>query len=59
MAVDVFRKNTLILSVSSCVLDRFADDDTLSSLDPSILRLTNLLNANPENFQDWCKNIKW
>ena len=51
--------NDLPLSISSCVLDLFADDATLSSSDPSVLSLTNRLNADLENFQDWCKKKKW
>ena len=50
--------NDLPLSISSCVLDLFADDATLSSSDPSVLSLTNRLNADLENFQDWCKKNK-
>ena len=36
------------------MLDLFADDATLSSSDPSILNLTNCLNEDLKNFQDWC-----
>ena len=46
--------NDLPISIKTCILDLFADDATLSSSDPSILNLTNCLNADLKNFQDWC-----
>ena len=46
--------NDLPLSIQTCMLDLFADDATLSSSDPSILNLTNCLNEDLKNFQDWC-----
>ena len=46
--------NDLPISIKTCVLDLFADDATLASSDPSILNLTNCLNADLKNFQDWC-----
>ena len=36
------------------MLDLFANDATLSSSDPSILNLTNRLNEDLKNFQNWC-----
>ena len=46
--------NDLPLSIQTCILDLFADDATLSCSDPSILNLTNCLNEDLKNFQDWC-----
>ena len=46
--------NDLLLSIKTCILDLFADDATLSASDPSILNLTNCLNADWKNFQDRC-----
>ena len=36
------------------MLDLFADDATLSSSDPPIFNLTDCLNEDLKNFQDWC-----
>ena len=36
------------------MLDLFADDATLSSSNPSIFNLTDCLNEDLRNFQDWC-----
>ena len=47
--------NDLPLSITSCALDLFADDATLSSSDPSVLHLTNRLNADLKRFQEWCE----
>ena len=46
--------NDLPLSIQTCILDLFADDDTLTCSDPSVLNLTNCLNEDLKNFQDWC-----
>ena len=46
--------NDLPLSIQTCILELFADDATLSCSDPSILNLTNCLNEDLKNFQDWC-----
>ena len=48
----VYQRLTIINK--TCILDLFADDATLSSSVPSILNLTNCLNAELKNFQDWC-----
>ena len=42
------------LTLQFCILDLFADDATLSSSDSSILKLTSSLNADLENFMNWC-----
>ena len=46
--------NDLPLSIQTCMLDLFADDATLSSSDPSIFNLTDCLNEDLKNLQDWC-----
>ena len=46
--------NDLPLTLQFCILDLFADDATLSSSDSSILKLTSSLNADLENFMNWC-----
>ena len=46
--------NDLPLSIKTCILDLFADDAILYSSSPSIVNLTNCLNDDLKNFQDWC-----
>ena len=46
--------NDLPLSIKTCILDLSADDATLYSSSPSIVNLTNCLNGDLKNFQDWC-----
>lgn len=50
--------NDLPLSIKCFVLDLFSVDAILFSSDPSILYLTNRIDADLENFLAWLKETK-
>lgn len=47
--------NDLSLHIDFCDLDLFADDSTMSTSNPSISVLVNLIQADLLNFDEWCQ----